>query len=171
MSVLEELIVLAGISLDIFAVMECQGSLIAKVQKKHLAIICSILVIGQVLALGIGNFLSVLLRRYQTYDYEVFLEEVLAVVIFLGMGVRLLLKAWKNERIIERREEKLNIKEFVYLYIRSSVFTLLVGVAFGFLGCGMLRVLVMAVVMTVAVTILGMYTGYRLGFEHNRCNR
>ena len=57
MSVLEELIVLAGISLDIFAVMECQGSLIAKVQKKHLAIICSILVIGQVLALGIGNFL------------------------------------------------------------------------------------------------------------------
>lgn len=166
MNIVEELIVLAGISLDIFAVMECQGSLIAKVQKKHLAIISSILVVGQVLALEIGNFLSVLLRRYQTYDYEVFLEEVLAVAIFLCMGVRLLLKAWKNERVIERREEKLNIKELVYLYIRSSAFTLLVGVAFGFLGCGMLRVLVMAVVMTVAVTILGMYTGYRLGFEH-----
>ena len=52
MSVVEELIIILGISLDIFAVMECQGSLVAKVERKQLLAFCGILVAGQVLALG-----------------------------------------------------------------------------------------------------------------------
>lgn len=166
MNTIEELIIIVGISLDVFAVMECQGSLVAKIEKKHLLLMSVILVIGQLLALGIGNFLSVLLRRYQSSEYEIFLEEIIAVVIFFCMGIRLLMKAWRNERIIEHREEKFNMHEFVQLCIRSCMFTLLIGIAFGFMGSGMLRVLVMAVFMTIAATILGMYTGYRLGFEH-----
>lgn len=166
MNTIEELIIIVGISLDVFAVMECQGSLVAKIEKKHLLLMSVILVIGQLLALGIGNFLSVLLRRYQSSEYEIFLEEILAVVIFFCMGIRLLMKAWRNERIIEHREEKFNMHEFVQLCIRSCMFTLLIGIAFGFMGSGMLRVLVMAVLMTIVATILGMYTGYRLGFEH-----
>lgn len=166
MNTIEELIIIVGISLDVFAVMECQGSLVAKIEKKHLLLMSVILVIGQLLALGIGNFLSVLLRRYQSSEYEIFLEEIIAVVIFFCMGIRLLMKAWRNERIIEHREEKFNMHEFVQLCIRSCMFTLLIGIAFGFMGSGMLRVLVMAVLMTIAATILGMYTGYRLGFEH-----
>lgn len=166
MNTIEELIIIVGISLDVFAVMECQGSLVAKIEKKHLLLMSVILVIEQLLALGIGNFLSVLLRRYQSSEYEIFLEEIIAVVIFFCMGIRLLMKAWRNERIIEHREEKFNMHEFVQLCIRSCMFTLLIGIAFGFMGSGMLRVLVMAVLMTIAATILGMYTGYRLGFEH-----
>ena len=166
MNTIEELIIIVGISLDVFAVMECQGSLVAKIEKKHLLLMSVILVIGQLLALGIGNFLSVLLRRYQSSEYEIFLEEIIAVVIFFCMGIRLLMKAWRNERIIEHREEKFNMHEFVQLCIRSCMFTLLIGIAFGFMGSGMLRVLVMAVLMTIAATILGMYIGYRLGFEH-----
>ncbi|WP_075721968.1 manganese efflux pump MntP [Roseburia sp. 499] len=166
MNIIEELIIIMGISLDIFAVMECQGSLVAKIEKKHLALMSAVLVVGQVLAIGIGNFLSVLLGRHQSSDYEIFLEEVLAVAIFLCMGIRLLLKAWRNECIIEHREEKFNMREFVQLYIRNCMFTLLIGIAFGFLGCGMLSIMLMVVIMTVAGTILGMYTGYHLGYEH-----
>lgn len=166
MSIIEELIIITGISLDVFAVMECQGSLVAKIEKKHLALMSVILVAGQVLALGIGKFLSVLLHTYQVSDYEIFLEEVLAVAIFLCMGIRLLLKAWKNERVIEHREENFKIREFVRLCVRNCIFTLFIGIAFGFLGSAMLRVLLMTVIATVAVTILGMYTGYHLGYEH-----
>lgn len=166
MNTIEELIIIAGISLDIFAVMECQGSMVAKIEKKHLALMCAILVAGQGLALGIGKFLSVLLHTYQVSDYEIFLEEVLAVAIFLCTGIRLLLKAWKNERVIEHREEQFHMREFIQLCVRNCMFTLLIGIAFGFLGSGMLRVLLMTVIATVAVTILGMYTGYRLGYEH-----
>lgn len=166
MSIIEELIIITGISLDVFAVMECQGSLVAKIEKKHLALMSVILVAGQVLALGIGKFLSVLLHTYQVSDYEIFLEEVLAVAIFLCMGIRLLLKAWKNECVIEHREEQFHMREFIHLCVRNCTFTLLIGIAFGFLGSAMLRVLLMTVIATVAVTILGMYTGYHLGYEH-----
>ena len=40
MNVLENLLIIAGISLDIFAAMECQGALVAKVNKKQLVLIC-----------------------------------------------------------------------------------------------------------------------------------
>lgn len=166
MSIVEEIIIILGISLDIFAVMECQGSLVAKIERRHLAVMCTVLVIGQALALGLGKLLSVLLCRYQGSDDEIFLEQVLSAVIFFCMGVRLLVKAWRNERVIEHRKEQFHIREFIELCVRNCVFTLLIGIALGFLGSSMINVLVLAVFMTVAATVLGMYTGYRLGFGH-----
>ena len=38
MNWIENLLILVGISLDIFAGMECQGSLVAKIDKKHLTL-------------------------------------------------------------------------------------------------------------------------------------
>ncbi|MEG0962198.1 MAG: manganese efflux pump [Lachnospiraceae bacterium] len=166
MNTIEELIIIIGISLDIFAVMECQGSLVAKIEKKQLMLLCIILVIGQAFALGMGDFISVLLCRNRIETYEVFLGQVLAATVFLCLGIRLLLKAWRNERIIERREEQFDVWEFVKLYARTSIFTLLTGVAFGFLKSSMIIILILIAVMTVIVTVFGMYTGYRLGFEH-----
>ncbi|MEG1947220.1 MAG: manganese efflux pump [Lachnospiraceae bacterium] len=166
MNTIEELIIIIGISLDIFAVMECQGSLVAKIEKKQLMLLCIILVIGQAFALGMGDFISVLLCRNRIETYEVFLGQVLAATVFLCLGIRLLLKAWRNERIIERREEQFDMWEFVKLYARTSIFTLLTGVAFGFLKSSMIIILILIAVMTVIVTVFGMYTGYRLGFEH-----
>ena len=36
MNWMENLLIIAGVSLDIFAAMECQGSLVAKINKKNL---------------------------------------------------------------------------------------------------------------------------------------
>lgn len=166
MSSVEALIIILGISLDIFAVMECQGSLVAKVEKKQLMIFCGILAVGQAFALGIGEFISMLLCRNRAEAHEMFLGQVIAAAIFLFLGGRLLLKAWRNERIVERREEKFDVLEFVKLYGRISIFTLLTGLAFGFLESSIAIILIMITVMTVLVTVFGMYTGYRLGFEH-----
>ncbi|EOS24553.1 hypothetical protein C806_02064 [Lachnospiraceae bacterium 3-1] len=166
MNVMEEFVIILGISLDIFAVMECQGSLVAKVEKRQLMVCCSILVAGQVIALGIGNFISVLLCEGVTEVNEMFLGQVAAAVIFLSQGGRLFLKAWRNERIVEHREEKFDMGEFIKLYARTSNFTFLTGFAFGFLETSMWMVVLLLTVMTVLVTVLGVYTGYRLGFEH-----
>lgn len=166
MNIVEEFVIILGISLDIFAVMECQGSLVAKVEKKQLMAFCGILVVGQVVALGIGNFISLLLCQSVAEEDEIFLGQVVAAVIFLCQGMRLFWKAWRNERIVEHREEKFDVGEFIRLYARTSILTLLTGLAFGFLGNSMLIVLLLITVMTVLVTVFGMYTGYRLGFEH-----
>lgn len=166
MNIMEELIIIAGISLDIFAVMECQGSLLAKIEKKQLFLSCIILMMGQAVALAIGEGLSMLIYKNRFSNYEIFIGQVIAAVIFLCMGIRLLLKAWKNESIIERRKEKFYVWEFIRLYARISIFTLFTGLAFGFLESSMAVILIIIMVMTVLVTVLGMYTGYRLGFEH-----
>lgn len=166
MNIAEELMIILGISLDIFAVMECQGSLVAKVEKKQLLAFCSILTAGQGLALGIGDFISTLLRKSAARGDEIFLGQVVAAAIFLCQGARLFLKAWQNERIVERREEKFDAAGFIRLHARTSIFTLLTGIAFGFLESSLWVLLVLIAVLTVFVTVSGMYTGYRLGFEH-----
>lgn len=163
---MEEMVVLLGISLEIFGAMECQGSLVAKIEKKQLVIFCSILAAGQVLALGIGDFLSLFLSRHEMQGKEIFLGQAVAAAIFLFLGVRLLVKAWRNERIIERREEKLEIKRFLGIYSKGILFTFLAGIALGFLGGSIPVILVLTMLLTTLVTVIGMYTGYRLGFEH-----
>ena len=55
MNWIENLLILIGISLDIFAGMECQGSLVAKVSKKRLAAICGLMTLWQLAALYIGQ--------------------------------------------------------------------------------------------------------------------
>lgn len=161
-----EFIIILGLSLDIFAVMECQGSLVAKVEKKKLASFCGILAAGQAVALGAGSFISLLLCQNIRGRGEVFLGQVAAAAIFLCQGVRLFWKAWRNERIVERRKEKFDIPEFAQFYVKTSLFTLLAGLGFGFLGSSVERILALVAVVTVLATVFGIYTGYRLGFEH-----
>ena len=77
----------------------------------------------------------------------------------------MIVKAWRNDRIQESRVEDLGIRRFVRMGAVASLYTLLAGVAFGFLNCNVLVMLIMIVLFTIAVVILGMYIGYRFGFE------
>lgn len=164
MNVVEEIIILLGISLDIFGAMECQGSLAAKIEKRHLAIFSVILMAGQTMALGGGSFLAGLLC--QGRERDIFLGQVIAAAIFLCLGMRLMMKAWKNEGIVEHREEKFDVGAFVRRYVRSMMFTILTGFAMGFLGTPLAVQLFLAMVLTLLAAVIGMYTGYHLGYEH-----
>ena len=166
MNWLENLLIIAGVSLDIFAGMECQGALVAKVNKKHLMMICAVITAWQLAALYVGNAFAHLLYVDQLAKDERFIGTVLAVVIFFSLGIRLIAKAIKNERINEHRVENPGFKRFFRLAAVTSFYTLLIGIAFGFLETNLPLVLIMAVCVTVTVVILGTYTGYHFGFEH-----
>ena len=133
MNWIENVLIIAGVSLDIFAAMECQGALVAKVDKKQLSVICALIAVWQLCALALGNYLS---------------------------------KAIKNEWINERREESLDVKKFLRMTAVTSIYTLLAGIAFGFLGTNVALMLIIIVCMTIAFVVLGVYTGYHLGFQH-----
>ena len=45
MNWIENVLIIAGVSLDIFAAMECQGALVAKVDKKQLSVICALIAV------------------------------------------------------------------------------------------------------------------------------
>lgn len=166
MNWIENVLIIAGISLDIFAAMECQGALVAKIDKKQLTMICMLVAAWQLAALAIGNFLSKLLYRNEMAHDERFVGLVMAAVIFFGLGIRLIIKAVKNERVNERREDSLELKRFLEMAIATSLYTLLAGVAFGFLGTSLSVMLVTILCLTVAVVVMGMYTGYHFGFVH-----
>ena len=134
MNWIENVLIIAGVSLDIFAAMECQGALVAKVDKKQLSVICALIAVWQLCALALGNYLSGLLYRNELAHDENFVGLVIAAVIFFGLGIRLIAKAVKNEWVNERREESLDVKKFLRMTAVTSIYTLLAGIAFGFLG-------------------------------------
>lgn len=166
MNVIEGMIILLGVSLDIFGAMECQGSLVAKIEKKHLAMFISILAAGQTAALGLGSIISHLLCQGKIQKQDVFLGQVIAAMIFLCLGMRLLMKAWRNEGIVEHREETFDVKKIFSRYAHSVMFTILTGLAMGFLGTPIVLQMLLVMALTVLATVAGMYTGYRLGYEH-----
>ena len=164
MNWVENLLIVAGISLDIFGAMEGQGSLVNKVNKKLLSGICVLMAVCQLIALFLGHFLSDLFCKSHPMSDERFLGEILAMVIFFGLGIRLIVKAIRNERVEEHLETNLGIHRFVRLATVSSLYTVLAGIAFGFVGTNLVAILIMIVVITIAFVIGGMYTGYHMGF-------
>ena len=164
MNWVENLLIVAGISLDLFGAMECPGSLVNKVNKKLLSGICVLMAVCQLIALFLGHFLSDLFCKSHPMSDERFLGEILAMVIFFGLGIRLIVKAIRNERVEEHLETNLGIHRFVRLATVSSLYTVLAGIAFGFVGTNLVAILIMIVVVTIAFVIGGMYTGYHMGF-------
>ena len=165
MNWMENLLIIAGVSLDLFAAMECQGSLVAKINKKNLTVICGIVALAQLITLYLGHFLSSLFCRYRSVPDEKLLGQIISMVIFMILGIRLMVKAIRNEHVEEHLEHHLGIRRFVRMACISGIYTLLTGIAFGFLETNVLMILIMIVVCTVAFVIGGIYTGYRVGYE------
>ena len=166
MSWIEIVLITIGMSLDTFAAVECQGALVAKLGKKRLSMAVTVIALWQTIALLIGSFLVTLLNQYDTQlSGEAFIGRILAILILFGMGLRMFVKAWRNERIVEKREDGLDIKKTFFSIAKGTIFTILTGIAFAFLEADIKAVLIMIICVTIAMVIIGLYTGYRLGFE------
>ena len=166
MSWIEIVLITIGMSLDTFAAVECQGALVAKLEKKRLSMAVTVIALWQTIALLIGSFLVTLLNQYDTQlSGEAFIGRILAILILFGMGLRMFVKAWRNERIVEKREDGLDIKKTFFSIAKGTIFTILTGISFAFLEADIKAVLIMIICVTIAMVIIGLYTGYRLGFE------
>ena len=166
MSWIEIVLITIGMSLDTFAAVECQGALVAKLEKKRLSMAVTVIALWQTIALLIGSFLVTLLNQYDTQlSGEAFIGRILAILILFGMGLRMFVKAWRNERLVEKRADSLDIKKTFFSIAKGTIFTILTGIAFAFLEADIKAVLIMIICVTIAMVIIGLYTGYRLGFE------
>ena len=169
MSWIEIVLITIGMSLDTFAAVECQGALVAKLEKKRLSMAVTVIALWQTIALLIGSFLVTLLNQYDTQlSGEAFIGRILAILILFGMGLRMFVKAWRNERIVEKREDGLDIKKTFFSIAKGTIFTILTGIAFAFLEADIKAVLIMIICVTIAMVIIGLYTGYRLGLHRRR---
>lgn len=165
MNWIENLLIIAGVSLDIFTEMECRGSLVSKINKRQLSLICGIMVVSQLVALYVGFVVSnIYCKAYPSSDGP-FLGEILAMAIMVCLGGRLVAKAIKRERVDERLENNVNVRKLLHRVGVLFIYTFLAGIAFGFLETSLPIILIMNVITVILFVIGGMYTGYRIGFE------
>lgn len=164
MNWVECLLILAGASMEIFAAMICHGSVIQKVNRKEMLIICTIVTTGQTFAAFLGYLAaSQYFSSHPDLDGSE-LGEILAAAMMLFMGIRLVFKAIRRETMVERLEKNFKALKFVRLTLYTAGYTLLSGLAFGCMGTSLLLMLLMQVVLTLSGIIAGVYTGYHYGF-------
>ena len=160
----ETILVTLGVSLDIFAAMACKGAQLSKIEKKPLVKLCVLFAVWQTAALDVGSIVGSILRMREA-NPRTGNTQIIAAVIFGVLGMLMIRKAWKNELIIERRDDGYAWKSLVVRLALISVWTLVLGVALGFLGTGTALLLTVISVATVLVVISGLYVGYHLGYE------
>lgn len=166
MNLMEIVLITVGVSLNVFVVAECQGAVVARLEKMQLAATGIWMAVWQTSALLLGSFFVTLLNRFDTHlSKEAFIGKILAILIFLGMGIRMFLKAWRNEKIIEKRQDEVNFKKIFFMPMRGTILTILTGIAFGFLETDLQMILLIIACVTVLAVLFGTYTGYRFGFE------
>jgi putative Mn2+ efflux pump MntP len=164
MNWIETILVILGISLDIFAAMACKGAQLSKIERKPMVTLCMLFALWQTAALYIGSASGEFLRRRDTHSGGS-ATEIIAVVIFGVLGILMIRKAWKNEQILERRDDEYAWKGLITRLALISITTLVVGAALGFLGTNTVIVLTAIAAVTVVVVIAGLYVGYHWGYE------
>lgn len=169
MNWIEQLLIVAGVSLDIFATMECQGSVVAKIKKTALIKVSLLVCIWQTLIFSAGHLFSVfLLQKYRITLEEQVVGTGTAILIYIGLGIHLIIKAVRNETFNERREENFNNRRIAVGILGTGIYTLLSGIAFGFLESRMIFSLFGIAVCSVLSVIMGTYTGYHYGFAQRK---
>lgn len=164
MNWLETILVTLGISLDIFAAMECKGAQLSKIEKKPLVILCVLFAVWQTVALYLGSAAGDFLRMREVSPRGGN-TQIIAAAIFGVLGILMIRKAWKNESVIERRDDRYAWKSLVARLSLISTWTLVLGVALGFLGTGTVVLLTVISAATVIVVIAGLHVGYHMGYE------
>ncbi|MCR4674986.1 MAG: manganese efflux pump MntP family protein [Lachnospiraceae bacterium] len=158
------IIIILGISLDVFATMEVEGAMVPEIKKGPLAIACAITT-GISLGFFFGGYiLCYEINEHKVFSYEKLTASIIAAVVFALLGVRLIVKAIRKEFVHESRRE-FGIKNYIKLIIVTSFYILAAGCACGFIEANPYVLLVTMIVCFILVVVGGILTGYHYGFE------
>lgn len=164
MSLIEILIISIGLSLDVYAVVVCQGAVLLKIEKTKLLKMSLFFCAWQVVAVAIGHAVTLIPYLADIAKNVSYVGEFISVIIFTVIGVYMLYKAWKNEGILERLSD-VNYKHLCVVAFFTSLDALFVGMGFGLLKARFYIVALSILIITAVMVILGLYTGMRLGYE------
>ncbi|MCR5033684.1 MAG: manganese efflux pump [Lachnospiraceae bacterium] len=165
---LHEIILIAiGLSLEIFAIVVCKGAVFSKIRKKALFELIAIFAAWQLVTVTIGNLLVDVLDLTITSANEKgkLLLQILSIIIFGGIAVRMLFEAHKNEDIIESREDSIKVNNILQISAIVGLNGLVAGVGFGFMETSMIKQLIILVGVSVLAVITGIYVGYNYGYR------
>ncbi len=168
MNWLENILIIAGISLDIFASMEIEGAMLAVVKRKSLVIACALVTLLQMIFYFGGYFICYQIAEHGLLPQAENWGYVISIIVFAAVGVRLLVKGIKKEFVNEKRQDNLEVGKYIRIICVTSCYTLAIGCACGLVGSTGLSLwcnFCVILICSVLVTVGGLYTGYHFGFE------
>ncbi|MCR5196727.1 MAG: manganese efflux pump MntP family protein [Pseudobutyrivibrio sp.] len=165
MSVVENLFIIAGILLDVFATMEIQGAMMAQIKKKTMVIACVVVAVVELIFYFTGYAICWLLASRGHIVNPTYYGEAVAAIVLALLGVRLMFKAISREYILERRKDSIKVWDYIRFIVMSSIYTAAAGCACGLVGITIWQVILIILVVSFVMVILGLYTGLHYGFE------
>lgn len=165
MTWIENVMIILGISFEVFAIMECKGSMVASIKKGQLTLIGMLFSMMQLVMFCVGHLLATQVINNSGSKDELFIGHILAITIFILLGIRLVIKAIENEIINERLEEKIEWKKYILSIVVIEGYTVATGIAAGLCGSNCVNLIILVIIVTFVASLAGMYTGYRAGFE------
>ena len=164
MNTLENILIIAGISLDVFASMEIQGAMLQKVNKKTLLVVSTIVSLLQLMFFFGGYAAGSGIDRAGVWRNASWVGYILDTIIFALLGARLIVKGIRREFVDETRSV-ITVKQYAKIIAVTTVYTLFAGCAYGLVGTHVIIMLALIVLFSFIVVISGLYAGYHFGFE------
>lgn len=164
MKILILVLIAIGVSLDTFAVMVSQGSLLPKIKIKTILIYIGFFSIWQVAAV-IGGYL---LGKYPVGAYlknTLNSKYILSAVLILFLGGFVVFKALKKSDFLEKRMDSIDLKNVNYLGLLTCLDTFLISLSLTISSIDLGILLILSLINTSIAIVLGIYTGYRYGYE------
>lgn len=163
MSVAECLLIVIGLSFNVFLVAEYEGTMLKRINWKELLGVCGIFFLWQMASILGGYYIAAIpfFRKSSSADLKL-LCDILASIIFLILGVYMLRKAWKREVILEHLSQ-IQMKRIFLEAAVIGFFTFLAGIGYGFLGDQIGTACMIVACATVLAVIAGIYMGYYQG--------
>ena len=165
MSLLEDLLIIVGVLLDVFATMEIQGAMIAQIRKKTLFIACGVVAAIELAFFFAGYTICWLLAGRGAIDNPYYYGETVAVIVLTILGIRLIVKAVQRKFIQERRRDNIRVWDYIRIIVMSSLYTAAAGCVCGLVGVTIWQVIIIIFVISVIMVVCGIYTGIHYGFE------
>lgn len=165
MNWMENLLMIVGILFDVFAAMEIQGAMIAKVKKRTILLACGVVAGLELIFYFCGYTICRLLAVNNYITNPMGVGEVVAVIVLALLGTRLICKAVKCEFIQESRRDALRVWDYIRIVVASSIYTAAAGCACGLVGTTIWQIITIILVISVIMVFGGIYTGLHFGFE------
>ncbi len=157
------ILIIIGISLDVLGTMEIEGAMLGELKRLDITL-ASLLVIGMQLLFFFGGYIAcAMVVRYNIFTHGEVTASIIAVTIFVLLGIRFLIKGLRKVFVEERRQE-FSLARYMRIILTLCVYTLAAGCACGFTFTSMLLMLVTIIICSAGVTVGGIFIGYHYGF-------
>ena len=163
MSILENTLIVIGLSMNIFLIGQYEGSMIRKIEWRAVFIICLIVGVFETFAMLGGYMLTRIpfFSKSESDDLRNFCYFV-AAVLFLLIASYMIYKAMRHAPIQERLHE-IAFRRIVLEVILVALFTFMAGIGWGFIGHNIVMATGIIACATVLAAIIGIWAGYREG--------